>query len=117
MQIIKTSSFNTNNAWGFGGSVGTDTYYDNGIMIRKARKYHRHTGTSSDSRIYVQAKDDFYIPLRRSVKSYTDVLKLDGVTTISVLECNDHYQALIGDIEEVLIYDNKPHKRIKKIEL
>lgn len=117
MKKIKEESFNTNNAWGFGGSIGTNTYYDNGIMIRKARKHHRHTGTSSDNRVYVKAVDDFYIPLRRSVKSYTDVVNLTGVKTISVLECNEHYSALIGDIEEALIYDNVPHKRIKKIEL
>lgn len=57
MQVVKTESFNTNNAWGFGGSSGTDTYHDNDIVIRRARNSHRHTGTSSDDRIGITHTD------------------------------------------------------------
>lgn len=60
MKVIKTYSYNTNNAWGFGGKIGTDTYYDNGMIYRKARNYHRHTGTSSASGWRVEGFCDEY---------------------------------------------------------
>ena len=34
--------FNTNNAWGFGGGIGTHTTFENGYSIRKGTAHFRH---------------------------------------------------------------------------
>ena len=49
---IKTKNFNTNNAWGFGGAIGTETTYDNGTICRKGIACYRHAGTSRFERWY-----------------------------------------------------------------
>lgn len=37
----ETTSFNTNNDWGFGGGIGT-SYRKNNVEVRIGRAYYRH---------------------------------------------------------------------------
>lgn len=47
-----TKKFNTNNAWGFGGGIGTHTTYENGYSCRKGRAYYRHLKSESFVKYY-----------------------------------------------------------------
>ena len=38
MNEISRTNFNTNNAWGFGGGIGTEITYDNGIVKRYEKR-------------------------------------------------------------------------------
>ena len=57
MNIKSTTNFNTNNAWGFGGAIGTETVYANGYKIKTGRYCYRHTGTSSFVNYYNKKGD------------------------------------------------------------
>lgn len=39
---IKVEKFNTNNAWGFGGGIGTQTTYESGAYMKEGKAYYRH---------------------------------------------------------------------------
>lgn len=108
MNVIRTSAFNTNNSWGFGGQVGRSKEYDNGLTLIAARNYCRHAPSYDGSCVYVavdEGKDAFKVQLRKNEKSTTNVKNLEGVDIISVLRYNDshhdNYLALIGDFETV----------------
>lgn len=48
------TKFNTTNAWGFGGSTGTDYTFPNGVKLRKANAHYRHTKSSAYCILYGQ---------------------------------------------------------------
>lgn len=50
--MMKREDFNTNNAWGFGGAIGTKYTLKNGYYIRKGRAYFRHIKTESFTKYY-----------------------------------------------------------------
>lgn len=60
MKAIKKERFNTNNAWGFGGGIGTETTFDNGIVNRKGKAYYRHSPSVSFDQWFIQLEDDRY---------------------------------------------------------
>lgn len=60
MNPIKTERFNTNNGWGFGGAIGVETIYDNGLFCRKGRNYFRHTPSESFERWFIEFEGDKY---------------------------------------------------------
>ena len=106
--IVRKVNFNTNNAWGFGGSAGTDTYYDNDVIVRKARNYHRHSGTSSDNRIMVIVNEDgFSITVREKMPKDADEIR--------VFEYDGHYHATFKKVDNFSQYgwDYKLVKTIK----
>jgi len=49
---VKTTDFNTNNAWGFGGGFGKEYTFANGVTIRKGKACFRHTGTTPFIAVY-----------------------------------------------------------------
>lgn len=61
MQVIKTEKVNSNNGWGFGGWIGTRTYYDNGIILEKGKVYYRHAPPNAFTSIKVAVNEDFNV--------------------------------------------------------
>ena len=116
IQVIKTWSENTNNAWGFGGYNCSFTEYDNGVIVREGRNSHRHTGNSSANAILVRVAEDFVIYLRKTVDSYTDITKLSAVDFISVFEYDGHYKAVAKDLDSLTCYGWN-YNLIKKIQI
>lgn len=57
-KAIKTEEFNTTNAWGFGGDIGTRYYYRNGVVITIAKTYTRHRGGFSFTKVVAPYKGD-----------------------------------------------------------
>lgn len=60
MNKVSETKFDTNNAWGFGGGIGTETVYDNGLVNRKGKAYFRHTPSQSYDNWYVQTDEDWH---------------------------------------------------------
>lgn len=116
MQVIKTESVNTNNGWGFGGWSGTLTEYDNGIVIRKGRFSHRHTGTSSANAVFVRIDEEFTIGVKSSIDSLYPITNLGKIKCISVFENKEHYLAIAKDIDEATKYGEQ-YKLVKKINI
>ena len=118
MKVVKTETFNTNNAWGFGGSIGRREYYDNGIITITGTGYTRHSGTYSANRVHVLIEDGFSIPVIQKADGHNEVRKLDGIEAISIFSCPDdrHFQAVAKDIDELELY-GKQYKLIRKITL
>lgn len=50
--IVSTEEFNTNNAWGFGGAVGTQTNYVSGVYKRTGKAYYRHLPPAAFTTFY-----------------------------------------------------------------
>jgi len=50
--IVSKEPFNTNNAWGFGGGIGTVTTYSNGYRMRKGTAMFRHLPNESFCRYF-----------------------------------------------------------------
>lgn len=117
MNIVRTQKVNTNNAWGFGGKVGTYTFYDNGIYSFVGRNSHRHSGTSSANAVYVQIEVEFGIRIRKSLNSNKDLSKiseLDSVVTIFVDHNEAHFVAVNGDHDKASFYGQE-YKIFKKV--
>lgn len=115
MNVVKTKKVDTTNAWGFGGWVGTETTYDNGVVVRKGRNVHRHTGTSSANAVLVKISEYFEVYLRRLNRGNL-VPTLNGISVISVLECKGSYMAVPEDVD-TCIKHGWEFKRIKTIQL
>ena len=49
--ILSVETFNTNNDWGFGGSRGTVTHYNNDISIYKGVYCYRHAQSISFTKV------------------------------------------------------------------
>jgi hypothetical protein len=60
MKELTREKFNSNNAWGFGGGIGTDVKYDNGLRNRFGTAYYRHTPSVSFNRWFVGGISDDY---------------------------------------------------------
>lgn len=116
MNIIKTWSENTNNAWGFGGYDCTFKEYDNGIIVRQGRYSYRHIGTSSANQISVRIYKGFSVGVSRTDKSLGYVSSLNGIKCVSIFECNNHYLAIAMDVD-TLSRDNWDYKLVNKIYL
>jgi hypothetical protein len=69
--MSKVTNFNTTNAWGFGGSIGTSTILDCGIVIVKGKAFYRHAPPSYYKKIYFSPTSD-----DSSFKIYTTSGKL-----------------------------------------
>lgn len=69
---VKTQDFNTCNAWGFGGGVGKEYTFANGITIRKGTAYYRHLPSTHFIAVY---KDGERVIDEISLKK-ADLLKL-----------------------------------------
>jgi hypothetical protein len=84
MKEIRSEKVNTNNAWGFGGMVGTVTEYDNGMIQRKGRAFFRHLPPEPVNRWQVRLFEDF-------------VIDIDGAKpehgTVYVYEAEESYRA------------------------
>lgn len=74
---------NTNNAWGFGGSYGTEYVFPNGWVLRKGTACYRHLPTRRI--IYAIAPDSTrYLDLHecRKLSDFPGALPVDLVTHI-----------------------------------
>lgn len=49
---VKTEPFNTCNGWGFGGGIGIQYTFANGVYIRKGKAYYRHLPSTSFIAVY-----------------------------------------------------------------
>jgi hypothetical protein len=116
MKIISETKHNTNNGWGFGGWIGTLTEYDNGVIVRKGRACHRHTGTSSANAVSVRIEDGFSVYVKKSADSLYPIPTLKGVVCISVFENDGHYLAIAKDIDNISKYGEE-YKLINKIQI
>lgn len=52
----KTETFNTCNAWGFGGGTGIEYTFSNGVTIRKGKAHYRHLPSSPFIAVYKDSK-------------------------------------------------------------
>jgi len=116
MQVVKKWTENTNNDWGFGGYNATFTEYDNGIIERKGRYSHRHTGTSSADKIFIKVYEDFEIPVRKNANGYSHVSKLKDINCVSVFynEKPGHAVAINKDLDNFELY-GETYTLIKKV--
>lgn len=109
MNVIKTESVNTNNAWGFGGKSGVYTYYDNGLVHFKGSCSFRHLPNEKIDNWYVNQEFNDYplTPLNKSKKpKQGDVISVFG----------EHCFAYINNFDQdVLSWRDKDYKRIKRI--
>lgn len=86
MKEVKREKFNTNNAWGFGGGIGEEITYDNGLINRKGTAYYRHMSPSKFDRWQVNVGD----------KEYPDfTVEIDGKKSnkVFVYKSGDNYRA------------------------
>jgi hypothetical protein len=115
MQVIRTEKVNTNNAWGFGGFIGTYTYYDNGIVIKKGRLFYRHLPPSSQTTVSVAIDDVFHVSVVNPVSKYV-ITNLKGVDTITLLKYETRYYAVADDVEAVVI-NGEEYQVVRKINI
>lgn len=97
MQVIRTENVNTNNGWGFGGKLGKNYYYDNGLIEFKGKYCYRHMGTSKAHTWYVTTPDGDYTEIRgeksETVYLYKIVLELEKKYTMYEASfINDFYE-------------------------
>lgn len=59
--IVKTESFNTNNSWGFGGGIGTYTYYDNDFVYKVYKAFYRHSPSTRHKELYFVLGEDLIV--------------------------------------------------------
>ena len=114
MKVISTEKFNTNNGWGFGGGVGTETVYDNNVVNRKGKAYYRHLPSSNFDNWYIRVKRDFDLSLPKKPVS--------GDTVMVFRNAQTHHQVVLAANKEVTkerIEECKAHgyKLIKKVVL
>ena len=74
-EIVDLEEFNSNNAWGFGGSIGTRTTYSNGYYRRKGRSCFRHSGTTPFDLFYKPQPNSRQHGERISKESFFEVCK------------------------------------------
>lgn len=117
MNIIRKNQVNTNNAWGFGGLIGVETEYDNGIITIIGSNCHRHTGTSSANAIYVRIYKNFTIEVRKGV-GLKGIATLNGIDTISIFSSKhgSHWQAIGKDLDSLELYGEQ-YKLVRKIKI
>jgi hypothetical protein len=49
---VKKQDFNTCNGWGFGGGIGTEYTFANGVTLRKGTAYYRHIKSHAFVAVY-----------------------------------------------------------------
>ena len=86
MKLVEKRKYNTLNAWGFGGSIGVDEEYDNGLIIDRGTAYYRHSGSTRFGEYRVRIHDNFTISVEGSVKEFVHIFQKD-----------DHYYAMFSD--------------------
>ena len=57
MKLISNEKINTNNAWGFGGWMGTRKEYDNGLIIDEGKFCYRHSKEEHFWRTYIRFEE------------------------------------------------------------
>lgn len=55
---IASAPFNTNNAWGFGGGIGTEWTFPDGLRYRQGTAYFRHRASMSFGRFLTNSNLD-----------------------------------------------------------
>ncbi len=75
MREVRTIKVDTTNGWGFGGWVGDQIIYDNGLIHNKGRSYFRHLPSETHDRWYVMplADSDFSIQIDGNFKNAKEV--------------------------------------------
>lgn len=118
MNIVNEYKFNTNNAWGFGGGIGTDTTYDNGLRNRKGRACFRHLPAQSFNRWFVVIHENFNIEISTGV--FTKHISSQPKGDVYVYCDNNSYRALVGeckDFKKLFGYTPENAKLFKIIQL
>lgn len=91
--VVSSKPFNTNNAWGFGGSRGFETIYANGLKNRKGSADYRHMPSTSFDNWYVLNKEDNeYYRIKRCPKKGE---------AVRIIKTEDSYKTVIEDYSPI----------------
>lgn len=93
MKIISAEKFNTNNGWGFGGGIGTETVYDNDLVNRKGTAHFRHIKSESFDRWFIIVEKGFNLSLPKKPKS--------GDTIMVFCNVADHHQVVVANTADI----------------
>lgn len=107
MKAIKTEKYNTCNDWGFGGSAGIETTYDNGLSTRKGKSYYRHHRPHQYFGLYIEFEGELI-----EVYDVNTEKKFKSVKAVSVYKNETALTARIGDTDEVEIGYHGMAKRV-----
>lgn len=69
---IASAPFNTCNAWGFGGGIGTEWTFPNGLRYRQGTAYFRHRATMQFGRFLTNSNRD--VSFAEGLKAVTEYL-------------------------------------------
>lgn len=89
MNTISKTSFNSNNAWGFGGISGTRELFDNGFIIETGRAYFRHHPSEAVTKYYCAVLPDFKVQIIGKKSN-----------TVSIYNFDNNWLAVFGDPAE-----------------
>lgn len=77
VEPVSIEEYNTNNAWGFGGSIGIRIYYPNGTVITMGRVCYRH----APSHKFVNVMKDNLTIISSAGMSFNKISQLSAVIT------------------------------------
>lgn len=110
MKVVKTEKYNTTNNWGFGGGVGVETTYDNGLSTRKGKAYFRHLAPESYFKLYIEFEGDSI-----TVVDVHSEKKFKSIKAVSVYKNETALTARAGDADEVQINYHGMAKRVHTV--
>lgn len=96
--IVSTVDFNTNNSWGFGGGIGKQTEFSNGLILREGTAYYRHLPKEKFKKLSIRVDEDFAIDVRRGQDHSKVCLYKDA---------GDSYRATYGEVEKPFDYETE----------
>lgn len=110
MKVVKTENYNTNNDWGFGGVIGVETTYDNGLITRNGQAHFRHLRPTDYFKVYVEFEGD-----RIEVADFASYKEFKSLEKVSIYKNETALTARAGDADEVEVGYHGMAKRVHTI--
>jgi hypothetical protein len=124
LSLIGTERFNTNNGWGFGGSIGTQSIYSNGLVMSKGKYCYRHLLPQPFVKWYYNSENALYeitelYDIRKSETNLYEVKFVDEdirMLYISAI-CESDVVSFINNQKKFITYGSREIKNILEIKL
>lgn len=104
MNVISTTTVNTNNAWGFGGWSGERVEYDNDLILERGKYFYRHAPASKKRTWRVKVGRGFEIEIDGTKKAFVGIYKY-----------SENFVALFSNAPDSYYFKYGMHYRLEKI--